>query len=404
MTAAEYRPRRGSPWTGGGEVRIVIAGGGVIALLAAVECVIAGHDVVLMDQADIPFSGATSFDRHRVLRALHPGDPAATRAAVRAHHRWLALQERLATSFYHQTGALSALPQGKLRQARELLTAAGSTARVLGPAELAAEHPQVAFPDGASAVLESRAGVLLADRVLAACAGWLRWHAHAELRPHRRVVEVDAERAAVRLADGEVLLGDAVLLAIGPWSRSLAPGLGGELVLHRQSVLYCDVPAPHAAAWRDAPPMLSLGEDGGAWLVPPVAGTPLKLSDASACRVVAQVGDGTTPPHWREHLVARFRRVLPDFREDWLVDSRDCHYLARAATGGPMLAMLGQRVLSFAACGGSSFKFAPLIARSLAARLTGAPPVAAGLAALDRPLVRVPAPSRPARPALRGVS
>src|SRR6202035_5122544 len=55
-------------------VRIVIVGGGVIGLLTAVRCVSAGHEVVLVDQADIPFSGAASFDRHRALLALNLDD------------------------------------------------------------------------------------------------------------------------------------------------------------------------------------------------------------------------------------------------------------------------------------------------------------------------------------------
>lgn len=365
-------------------MRFVIVGGGVIALLTAVNCVSAGHAVVLVDQADIPFSGATSFDRHRVTRALHLADPALTAAAVDAHYRWTILQDLLSTRIYEQVGALSVLPQEKLSPAETMLTAAGSRARVLNPAELAAAYPHVEFPAGESAVFESHAGVLLADRILAACAGWLRWHAQAELLPHRRAVEIDVDGAAVRLADGEVLRADGVLLAVGPWSRSLLPpDLAGELVLYRQSMLYCEV--PDRAAWSRTPPMLALGKDGGAWLVPPVAGTPLKLSAASACRMVREVAGNNTPEYWRDHLLDSFSTVVPGFRTDWVTDTRDCYYLARESTQGPMLAALGDRVLSYAACGGSSFKFAPLIAESLAARLTRNVPTPTGIGHLDRP-------------------
>lgn len=383
-------------------MRVVFAGGGVIALLTALECVSAGHEVVIADQADIPFSGSTSFDRHRVLRALHAGDPATTAAAVGAHHAWIELEHLLATSLYVQVGALTALPAPEA--ARDLLTAAGSKAEVLGADELAAEFPHAGFVPGTSAVFESQAGVLLADRVLTACATRLRWHANAELHPHRKVTGIDADRAEIRLADGETLRGDAVLVAAGPWSRDLlAPALSRELVLHRQTMLYCDVPPADAAAWAATPAITSLGSDGGAWLVPPVAGTPLKLSAASACRVVDEIGGATVPSWWREHLIDTFATLIPGFRRDWLVDTRDCHYLARRSTLGPMLAVLGDRVLTYAACGGSSFKFAPLIARSLAARLTGAEPVPTGLEPLDRPLVRAGG-AHPIRPALRGVS
>jgi sarcosine oxidase len=365
-------------------VRIVIVGSGVIALLTAVDCVSAGHEVVLLDQGDIPFTGATSFDRHRVIRALHVGDPSSTAAAVRAHHRWIQLERLLSTGFYEQVGALTAVAPEDGTRSRELLTAAGARSRVLGPAELAARYPHMRFADGMGAVLESRAGVLLADRVLAACVGWLRWHANAELHPHRQAVGVDVDRAAVRLADGAEVRADALLLAIGPWSRSLLPpALAGELVLHRQSMIYCEVPAEDAATWSATPAVPSLGTSGGAWLVPPVAGTPLKLSAASACRVVAEVGDNRTPPRWRDHLVDAFAPLVPGLRADWLIDTRDCYYLARACTRGPMLATLGRTVFSYAACGGSSFKFAPLIARSLAQRLTGVAPTPTGLGPLD---------------------
>ncbi len=385
-------------------MRIVIAGGGVIALLTAVECVSAGHDVVIADQADIPFSGATSFDRHRVLRALHSGDPATTAAAVQAHHAWIELEHKLSTPCYEQVGALTAVTAENALPAQKILTDAGSKAEVLGADVLAAEFPHAGFAPGAAAVFEAHAGVLLADRVLAACAGWLRWHAHAELQPHRKVVAVDVDRAEVRLADGELLRGDAVLLAAGPWSRALlASELSRELVLHRQTMLYCDVPPADRAAWSATPAITSLGTPGGAWLVPPVAGTPLKLSAASACRVVEEVGDNTAPSHWRDHLIATFAALIPGFRRDWLVDTRDCYYLARRSTLGPMLAILGDRVLSYAACGGSSFKFAPVIARSLAGRLSGADPAPTGLEPLDRPLVRASG-AHPTRPALRGVS
>lgn len=380
---------------GGALLRIVTVGSGVIALLTAVECVSAGHEVVVVDQADIPHHGATSFDRHRVLRALHLGDPARTVAALRAHRRWDDLQHLLSTTFYEPAGALTVLPRHQVAEAAAILLRAGGDVQVCTPADLASRYPHLRFPEGRSAVLESAAGVLLADRVLAACAGWLRWQSRAELRPHRQVVDVDVAGRAVRFADGEVLAADAVLLATGPWSRTLltplAPELAGGLVLNRQTMLYCEAPAADAEAWATMPPILSLGADGGSWLVPPVADTPLKLSAASACRVVADLGDSATEPRWRDHLVGVFGPIVPGFRADWVVDARDCHYLERATIGGPLLAGLGDRVLAYAACGGSSFKFAPLIARYLTGRLTDTGPAPSAPDWLRDSVVHIPA-------------
>ena len=388
-------------------MRVLIVGAGVVGLLTAMECLADGHEVVVLDSGDIPNPAATSYDRHRTLRALHQNDPAATAAAVRAHHRWIELQHVLGTRFYEQVGSLTVMPPADLDRARALLSAAGSQAHALDPDELTARYPHVEFPIGEGAVFESHAGVLLADRFLLACADWLGRQPAADLRPHQQVTAIDADRALVHLADGGTVGADAILAAPGPWSRDLLPTLAGDLQLYQQAVLFCDVPDLDASAWAATPPMLSIGVDGCAWLVPPVVGTPLKLSAASACRTADRVGGGVADPYWRQHLIDVFSEVIPGFRADWVVDAQDCCYMARASTDGAMTAMLGERVVAFAACGGSSFKFAPVIAQALTASLTDAPAAPCGLRAVDSALVRRPRPTladhRHVRPAIRGM-
>jgi hypothetical protein len=71
-----------------------------------------------------------------------------------------------------------------------------------------------------------------------------------------------------------------------------------------------------------------------------------------------------------------------------------------------MLAPVADQVISFAACAGASFKFAPLIAQALAERMTGAVPVPTGLRFIDDPIEAMP-PGTAAircqpRPAMRG--
>jgi hypothetical protein len=98
---------------------------------------------------------------------------------------------------------------------------------------------------------------------------------------------------------------------------------------------------------------------------------------------VAEKADNSTPPYWRDHLVDAFTEVIPGFSAGWLVGTRDCYYLSHGASPDPMLAVLDDRVMSFAACGGSAFKLAPLIAQALAGRLTGGDPVPTGLRSID---------------------
>jgi sarcosine oxidase len=352
-------------------VRIVIAGGGVVGLLSAVAFVSAGHEVVLAERGELPCPAGASFDAHRVVRALHRDDPRRTAQGVQAHHAWLNLQRTLDEPFYRRTGVLSVLDAAAAPAAGALLDAAGARSTGLDHETLRVRYPHVVFPTNAVGVLEADAGVLLADRVLAASVRWLRRHSGADLLSHRPVVEVDADRARVRLADGTELAGDAVLLAAGPWSRALLPPpVAAQLTLRRQSLLYCSVPDGELARWRTTPPMLGLGPRGGAWFVPPVAGTPLKLSSAGSCRPSETIADRRTAPHACAQLAAEFRGVIPTFRPDWVRAARDAYYLEHAATGGPLVVDLGDAVVAHAACGGASFKFAPLIAARLLDRLT----------------------------------
>jgi glycine/D-amino acid oxidase-like deaminating enzyme len=378
-------------------LRIVIVGGGIVGLMTAVESVSAGHEVVLLDQGDIPYPQATSHDQHRTVRALHMKQPAAAGPAVRAHRRWIALQRQLGVRFYARVGTLTVLPPERVPPAMDMLAAAGARADVFDPDELTSRYPHVEFPIGESAIFEPDVGVLLADRVLAACVGWLRRRPGVQLRTYSRVVEVDPDRHTVRLADGETVSGDALLLAGGPWSRELLPAqVADGLTLYRQSMLYCRVPVSDAAAWSETPAMISIGADGCAWLVPPVAGTPLKLSAGSACRAVDAIEDAGTPRQWLDLLVATFSEVIPGFRADWLIGARDGYYLAHAATDGASVAVLGERTVSYCACGGSSFKFAPLIARALTEHLTGPEPRPKDLEAIEATVVRLRPAATPA--------
>jgi glycine/D-amino acid oxidase-like deaminating enzyme len=165
------------------------------------------------------------------------------------------------------------------------------------------------------------------------------------------------------------------VIAAGPWARELLPpALSARLTLLRQTVVYCSVPKRLQAAWTATPAIASLGDPDGVWALPPVAGTPLKLSAAAACRPATRLGGHRAARAQRHHLVARLAQRIVGLDTSWVSRARDFHYLAHASTGGPLLARLdGGAVWSFAACGGTSFKFAPLVAQALAAHVLDEP-------------------------------
>jgi sarcosine oxidase len=372
---------------GHGAAHVIVVGAGVIGLLTALRCARAGAWVTVLEQAGIPNPAGGSYDRHRVLRALHLTDAPATRAAVAAHRDWVDLERLLGGGLYHQAGALTVVDPSEGRAGLTLLAEAGALACYLEPDELAARFGHIRFPAHQAAILEENAGILLADKIVAALAGWLREQASVELRGHCQVVGVDALAPAVTLADGTTVRGDGIVISAGAWSRTLLPGAAG-LVLYRQSMLYCQPPPPWSQPWSATPACPALGTCDGAWLVPPVAGTPLKVSAAGACRVVAGLADHRTSRRWRDYLAERCQHLLAGFDESWVMGARDCYYLAWQHDGGSLLAQLGNGLVwIYGACGGSSFKYAPVIARSLARRVTGCYLMErTGLPALDQPV------------------
>jgi glycine/D-amino acid oxidase-like deaminating enzyme len=341
-----------------GTARVVVVGAGVTGLLTAVECVLAGHRVTVLDRGAIPDPAATSYDQHRTLRTLAVGDAEATRAMGAAHRRWRELEPVLGAGCYRQVGVVTAWPRERLAEVTGFAAGAGVPVETVGPAAL----PQLAFPAGTVGVRETGAGVLLAGRVLRAAARWLAARPAAVLRPYSRVTAVDADTGKVALAGGGVLGGDLVLVAAGPWTREL---VDRPAVLHRQTMVYLRPGRRQARRWRGAPAVGGLGADGRAWVVPPVAGTLLKVSSDAVCREVPDTDAGAedqTP--WADRLADA--GILRDPAGYQVVAARACHYTTDPSAGGARLARLGPAVWARTACGGSGFAAAPQVAVTMA--------------------------------------
>ncbi len=347
-------------------LRVLVVGAGITGLLTAIRCVLAGHQVVVLDRGPIPCPDATSFDQHRAMRALVPGDSRGTRHAAKLHRLWRELDELLCdhlpgACLYRRTGVLTALAPQELIAATEAAAAAELPVRVIDPRAF----PHIGFPSGTMAVLEAHAGTLLADRVLLAAARWLRRHPLAELRPGRHVVDVQTSEATVRLHEGGSESGDVVLVAAGPWSAEL---VGLPVTLHRQTMVYLRPPDGLRNVWTGTPTAGGLGVDGLSWLLPSVAGTLLKISSGAARRTVRTLSTPDDGADWAARLLAA--GIVSDPHRYTVVRVRDCHY-ATAADGGTGYLRIGPAGWARPASGGDGFRTAPLVAADIAARLTG---------------------------------
>ncbi|NUT53484.1 MAG: FAD-dependent oxidoreductase [Saccharothrix sp.] len=337
---------------------LVVVGAGVTGLLTAVRCAVAGVRVTVLDAGPVPNPASTSHDEHRAIRALDPGDVAATRASAALHRRWLELESLLGTRFYRRVGVVTGWPADAVDAALDVARDAGTPVSAVEPEK----YPHLRFPAGSVGLLEADAGVLLAERVLDAAARWSREHPLVTLRPDQAVREVDVDTAAVRLADGSTVRGDALLVAAGPWSGDL---VDVPTVLHRQTTVHLTPPDDLAHWWDGAPSAGRIGDDGQAWLLPPGAGTRLKISSATLCREVGTVADpGDDAATWAERLA--LSSVLADHERYTVTAVRTCHYAVDADTGAGRLVRTGPSTWARAASGGDGFRTAPVVAERIA--------------------------------------
>jgi glycine/D-amino acid oxidase-like deaminating enzyme len=342
---------------------VVVVGAGVTGLITAVRCARDGHRVTVLDRGAIPNAECTSADQHRALRALDPADVPGSRAAGEVHRHWLELRSLLGEPFYRPVGVVTACPAADLGAVLAAAAAAGLPVTPVRPGDL----PHLRFPAGSAGVREAEAGVLLADRVLAAAARWLAAHPAVTLRPGCPARAVDADFGRVTLAGGEVVAGDLVLVAAGPWSGAL---VDLPLVLHRQTVVYLQPPEHLRRWWESAPSAGGLGPDGRGWLLPPDRSTLLKISTAAACREATALSEEDDEEPWVERVLAA--GILTTPREYRVVATKRCHYQVDAATGAGRLSRIGPAGWARAASGGDGFRTAPLIADRIATALRSA--------------------------------
>lgn len=263
-------------------MRVIVVGGGIMGLSTAFALRNAGHRVALYEQGSIPNPHGSSVDQHRLIR--HPYGPMTGYArlinpALAAWDRmWSGLGQRL----MHQTGTLM-LARDDLSWVEDSLRdadALGIEHQRLTPSALTDRAPMLRADGVELAAWVNSGGVLMARDIVAALGTHLLMNG-VTVNTNTPVVDIDPVRGSIVLEDGSRARADAVVVAAGPWVRSLFPPAVGRVKPSRQVVMYLEPPQAHKAAWANAPMVLDIHGAGGIYAVPPVAGTGLKIGDHS---------------------------------------------------------------------------------------------------------------------------
>ncbi len=224
-------------------MKAIIVGAEIIGPATAWALKRRGHAATVLDQGPRPNPLGSSFDQQRMTRLFY-GDLPAYGPMVEAAF-----------------------------EAYELPRRAGHDFSILTPAQVRHRHPVLTGHELRFGIHTKRGGVLLAEPIVAGPARRLG----DSLRPETKVAAIDPESARVILADGTALEADRLVVAAGPWIGELVPDHARRVTSYRQVAVYLAPPGRLRDAWQKMPAVVDLGGSDELYLVPPPAGTDLKV-------------------------------------------------------------------------------------------------------------------------------
>ncbi|WP_336659135.1 NAD(P)/FAD-dependent oxidoreductase [Leucobacter sp. USHLN153] len=300
----------------------IVVGAGAWGLPAALGLQDRGWSVTLVERFEPGGPSASNGGSSRLWRLAdtHDWRARSLRGSLDALER---LGERLGEPVHRRTGMLwrDTVSLASVANALEFI---GEPVEQVAPDAVGEAFPGLR-PDGRPALWVEQAGVVHIDRLLG---GALRAFlaAGGDYRPNTRVTAIEPgdASASVRLENGEVLTADQVLLASGPGTRELLPGLGLELPLtpYIEQVVYvgdpsADLPAPDLPGLVDCQPEhpAATGPDSGGVYAMPNGRLGYKIGLDRPLRALrdATLGDDldrTADAERTEHIRARVERDL----------------------------------------------------------------------------------------------
>lgn len=259
-------------------MKVIVVGAGVSGFSAAWALVKKGVEVTLIEQGPIPNPLSASGDQHRIIRRAYGGQGGYQRRIGDAYAAWDAMWEDLGEKHLVDTGFLlvSQIPGDDGETYLKGLKDGGYPVDEMTADATADRFP---FIDPATirfGAFSSEGGVLLCQKIASGVRDWLT-NAGATLLENTRVAAVDADLGTVTLESGETLAADHVVVTAGAWTLGLLPSLSSDLTTYRTAVAYLTPPEDLREAWENGPTILDVGGTVDGYVLPPVAGTGLKV-------------------------------------------------------------------------------------------------------------------------------
>jgi sarcosine oxidase len=231
---------------------VIVVGVGAMGSSTCYHLARRGVGVLGLEQFDIPHNRGSSHGASRMIRMAYYEHPDYVPLLRRAYELWDELERVSRQKLLHVTGGLylgppeGGLVRGSLESARQHQL----EHEMLDHAQLARRFPQFTVPGHWVGMLETMAGFLRPERVIAAYAE-AALRLGADLRGQEPLSEWSAGDAGVtvRTPRGEYHAGHLVFCG-GPWTSKLVMNLGIPLVVTRQVLGW---------VWPKTPRLFELG-------------------------------------------------------------------------------------------------------------------------------------------------
>ncbi len=351
-------------------MRVLVVGAGIMGLSVAEALLAAGHRVAVFEQAGIPNELGSSVDDHRLIRYPYGTMTGYARLVAPAYAAWDRLWQRLGRSHYVETGtlAISAEAGGWIDDSAAGLAEIGQAFEWLEGAALKARFPLLRSGAGHRGLYLKSGGLLLARPIVQSLAARVAFLG-GSLNTRRRITGIDTEAASLTLESGGSVSGDLVIVAAGPWLADLLPDFAQRVTPSRQAYAYLTPPEDLHAAWAAHPLLLDIGVEAGIYLVPPAAGTGMKLASHGFSLTGHPDRERDGRPEDVAHSLAMAAETLVGFERYQVERVGTCFYTVEAEER--FIAEPRGAAWILTGFSGHGFKFAPLIGERLAEVIGG---------------------------------
>lgn len=361
------------------QARNVVVGAGAMGLATAYHLAKRGEPVRLIEQFAIGHDRGSSHGSARITRHSY-ADVRYARLMPAAFAAWRELEADAGESLYLRIGGLSLCPPGVdyVGQVTASLAAIGCPHRRMTGRELRELLPVFGVPDDQDVVFEPDAGMILAERALAAmlrladASGLLEIDEDAAVRR----IDLDADDPTIVLGDRKIVA-ERLIVTAGSWTARLFPEFASRLRPERQQVLYFAPVAPGLFTIGRMPVFISVGAGPKDlyYGMPSVLAGGVKVARHGGEPIDPDLDDRQVSEDYCEEIRSFLRGTMPQLADDPIVRTEICKYTV-AENEDFRIGSHPRRddVIVASPCSGHGFKFAALIGRMLADHAINGPP------------------------------